>query len=88
MSLCLGCGCTAPAAAVMTKDVTFCRPSDSLQDVWSIMKERKLLHVPILGDDMRPLGVFNARDALFVLLEGSEYEAELMRDYVTGIGYR
>jgi CBS domain-containing protein len=88
MSLCMGCGCTAPAAAVMTKDVFSCRPDDSLQDVWSIMKERKLLHVPIVGEDLRPLGVINARDALLVLLEGVEYEEALLRDYVMGIGYR
>jgi CBS domain-containing protein len=88
MSMCMGCSCTAPAAAVMTKNVISCRPSDSLQDVWSVMKERKLLHVPIVGDDLRPLGVINARDALLVLLEGSEYEASLMRDYIMGIGYR
>ena len=89
MSLCQGCGCTAAAATVMTKDdVTYCHPSDSLQNVWSIMKERKLLHVPIVGEDLRPLGVINARDALLVLLEGSEYEVSLLRDYVMGIGYR
>jgi CBS domain-containing protein len=88
MGLCQGCGCTAAAATVMTKDVTYCRPDDSLQDVWSLMKERNLLHVPIVGDDSRPLGVINARDALLVLLEGSEYDAALMRDYVMGIGYQ
>lgn len=88
MGLCQGCGCTTAVGAVMTKNVTYCRPGDLLHDVWSIMKERKLLHVPILGDDLRPLGVINARDALLVLLEGSEHEAALMRDYVMGIGYR
>lgn len=88
MSLCTGCSCTAAAATVMTKDVAYCRPGDLLQDVWSTMKERKLLHVPIVGNDFRPLGVINARDALFVLLEETEYETALLRDYVTGIGYR
>jgi len=88
VSLCLGSGCTAPATTVMTKDVIYCRPNDSLEDVWSIMKERKLLHVPIVGEDLRPLGVINARDALLALLEGSEYESSLMRDYVMGIGYQ
>jgi CBS domain-containing protein len=88
MSVCMGCGCTAPAAAVMTKDVISCHPGDLLHDVWSLMKERKLLHVPIVGDDLKPLGVINARDALLVLLEGSEYEEGLLRDYVMGIGYR
>jgi CBS domain-containing protein len=87
MGLCQGCGCTAAAATVMTKDVIYCRPGDSLEDVWSIMKERKLLHVPVVDDDLRPLGVINARDALLVLLEGSEHEETLLRDYVMGIGY-
>jgi CBS domain-containing protein len=88
MALCQGCGCTAAAGAVMTEDVTSCRPNDLLHEVWSLMKERKLVHVPIVGDDLRPLGVINARDALVVLLEGSEYEEGLLRDYVMGIGYR
>jgi CBS domain-containing protein len=88
MALCQGCGCTAAAATVMTRDVIYCRPGDLLHDVWSIMKERKLLHVPIIGDDFRPLGVINARDVLLVLLEASEYEEGLLRDYVMGIGYR
>jgi CBS domain-containing protein len=88
MSLCRGCGCTAAVATVMTKNVTYCRPSDSLQDVWAIMKEQRLLHVPIVREDSRPLGVINARDALLVLLEESEHEEALLRDYVVGIGYR
>jgi CBS domain-containing protein len=73
---------------MMTKDVTFCRPGDLLQDVWSIMKDRSLLHIPIVGEDFKPLGVINARDALLALLEGAEHEESLLRDYVMGIGYR
>jgi CBS domain-containing protein len=87
MSICQGSGCTVAVGTVMTKDVIFCRTGDLLEDVWSIMKERKLLHVPIVDEDFRPLGVINARDALLVLLEGSEHEVSLLRDYVTGIGY-
>ena len=68
--------------------VGFLDPGDLLHDVWSLMKERKLVHVPIVDDDLKPLGVLNARDALLVLLEGSEYEEGLLRDYVMGIGYR
>lgn len=89
MSHCQGSGCTAAVVAtVMTKDVTYCRPGDLLHDVWTIMKERSLLHVPIVGEDSRPLGVINARDALLALLEESEHEEALLRDYVMGVGYR
>jgi CBS domain-containing protein len=88
IALCQGCGCTAPVAAVMTKDVTCCRPSDLLQDVWSTMKERNLLHVPIVDENFKPLGVINARDALLVLMEKAEFESSMLRDYVMNIGYR
>lgn len=88
IALCQGCGCTAPVATVMTKDVTSCRPSDLLQDVWSTMKERNLLHVPIVDENFKPLGVINARDALLVLMEKAEFENSMLRDYVMNIGYR
>jgi CBS domain-containing protein len=88
MGLCQGCGCNAVVGTVMTKDVTFCRPGDSLQDMWSIMKEKGLLHVPIVDKDSKPLGVINERDALRVLFEEKVYDESLLRDYVMGIGYR
>ena len=56
MGRCQGSGCTAAVATVMTKDVTYCRPGDLLHDVWSIMKERSLLHVPIVGEDSQTVG--------------------------------
>lgn len=88
MGQCDGSGCTTAATKMMTTEITSCRPSDSLHHVWSIMKERGLFHVPVVDDNFAPLGVINARDALLVLLEGSEYEEALLRDYVMGIGYR
>lgn len=85
---CVGADCTKPASAVMTRDVVVCRPSDWLRDVWSTMRERGFKHVPVVDDASRPLGVLYARDALEVLLEETEAEELLLRDYVLGIGYR
>jgi predicted transcriptional regulator len=58
---CEGSRCTTAAEAVMTRDVTFCRPSDSLHDVLSKMKERGFVHVPIVDQETKPVGVINAR---------------------------
>jgi CBS domain-containing protein len=88
ISSCHGSGCATAVATVMTRDVTSCRPDDLLQNIWSIMKERSLLHIPIVGQDFKPLGVISARDALFELLGEVEHEESLLRDYVMGIGYR
>lgn len=85
---CQGSSCTTAASAVMTREVTACRPGESLAEVWSTMKERGLKHVPVIDAGSRPLGVLYARDALQVLLVEVEYEELLLRDYVMGIGYR
>lgn len=85
---CLGSACTAAVASVMTRDVVHCHDTELLSDVWSLMKARNVLHVPIVNEDRRPLGVLNARDALQALMSEVEHEESLLRDYVLGIGYQ
>ncbi len=85
---CAGSSCMAAVSSVMTRDVTSCRPGDLLADVWATMKAGNLKHVPIIDDSLHPLGVLYAGDALQALLSEVENEQLLLRDYVTGIGYR
>ena len=85
---CGGSACMATAADVMTRDVTYCRPTDYLPDVLSMMATRGFVHIPVIDEHSRPLGVVNARDALRALMAEEQYEASLLRDYVMGIGYR
>ena len=87
MSRCQGASCTMAASLAMTRDVVVCRPSELLEDVWKRMKERKLKNIPVVDQDSRPIGVLHARDILQVLLEESEDEESMLRDYVMGIGY-
>jgi CBS domain-containing protein len=84
---CRGSGCTTAVSTVMTRTVILCHPSDLLQDVWSVMKERGLKNIPVVGQDSRPTGVLTARDALEALLEEVEYEEVLLREYVMCVGY-
>ena len=53
----------------------------------SCLRDHKLKNIPIVDEDLRPLGVLHARDILQVLLEESEDEESILRDYVMGIGY-
>ena len=87
MSRCQGASCTMAASLAMTRDVVVCRPGELLQDVWKRMKERKLKNIPVVDKDSRPVGVLHARDILQVLLEESQDEESMLRDYVMGIGY-
>jgi CBS domain-containing protein len=85
---CTGAGCTARVDSIMTRDVTYCRTQERLLDVWSVMRERGLQRVRILDEGRRPLGIIYAREALKALLSESENEDELLRDYISGVGYR
>jgi CBS domain-containing protein len=82
---CGASACTTAAADVMTRDVAYCRPTDCLPDVLST---RGFIHVPVVDENSRPLGVVNARDALRALFAEEKYEESLLRDYVMGVGYR
>lgn len=76
------------ASVAMTRDVAVCRPGDFIADVWAMMKNRGLKHVPVITDRSWPVGLLIARDVLGVLLEEVEYEEELLREYVMCIGYQ
>jgi CBS domain-containing protein len=78
----------APVSGIMTEDVVHCHPGVLLEDVWSNMKARGFVHIPVVDEEGRPLGVVNARDALQALLVEVKDEESLLRDYVMGIGYR
>lgn len=75
------------AADVMTRDVAYCGPTDFLPDVLSMMEERGFVHVPVVDENAKPLGVVYARDALRALFAEEKYEESLLRDYVMGVGY-
>lgn len=88
ISFCEGAACLTAAALVMTRDVVLCEPKDLLNDVWTRMRVRDLKHVPVVDEQSRPLGLLHARDILQVLLDESQSEDALLRDYVMGVGYR
>jgi predicted transcriptional regulator len=73
---------------VMTKTVTSCRSEDNLYDVLTLMKSRGFVHIPVVDENCRPLGVVNARDALQALLRELQDEDLILRAYVMGVGYQ
>ena len=88
MSHCQGASCTCMVSLVMTREVLSCRREDDLFALWGAMKARGLKNVPLVDTENRPVGIVTARAALQFLLQESENEEVLLRDYVMGFGYR
>ena len=53
-----------------------------------MITKRGYMHVAVIDDDLTPVGVVNARDALREMMIEEQYEETLLRDYVIGVGYR
>ncbi len=79
---------TTVAADVMTSDIAVCTLDEVLSDVLAMMHTRGLIHVLLVDADNKALGVINARDGLRALLAAGNYEEELLRNYIMGIGYQ
>ena len=75
------------AGDVMTREFTVCTRADSLSEVLAMMHDQGIIHVAIVDDANRPLGIVNARDGLRALLAAGNHEEALLRNYVMGIGY-
>lgn len=88
ISQCLGSACEVRVESIMTRNVTFCRANDLLQDVWAVMKARGFRRIPVLNQGRKPIGIIYTRDALQYLLAESQDEDKLLRDYVSCVGYR
>ena len=84
----VGAGCITHVDSVMTRDVTYCQAHEILLDIWSVMKERGLLRIPIIDAARRPIGIVYAREILQALLSEAENEDELLRDYISEVGYQ
>ena len=85
---CIGSGCTARVDTIITREVVSCRPNESLEDIWSIMKSRGLQRIPVLDENRKPVSIIYARDALQCLLSNVEQDEILLRDYVVDVGYQ
>jgi|KBSMisStandDraft_5_1062788.scaffolds.fasta_scaffold1036273_2 CBS domain-containing protein len=82
-----GDGLDASVESVMSRDVITCRSSDALMEVWQTMKTRGFPRVPVVDEKQVPIGIVYARDALQYLLQEVETDDELLRDFISGVGY-
>lgn len=72
---------TLPVRDLMTRDVVFCHPEDSISDVMGKMTDRRIRHLPVVEGD-RLLGVISIGDVVKQRIAESENEAEALREYI------
>ena len=69
---------------VMTGDVAFCRPGDDLDLVAAMMRERRIRHLPVCGEEGRLLGIISIGDLNAWHAQGREAAISYLHDYIHG----
>ena len=72
---------TLGVAEVTTRDVVFCRPEDSIDQVMGEMTTRRFRHLPVL-ENGRLTGIVSIGDVVKYRLMETEAEAESLRQYI------
>lgn len=73
--------------SLMSRNIISCSSGDDLQAAWQVMMENRIQNMPVLGNDAKPLGVLDIRDALRVLFEQEQLQEHMLANYIAGIGY-
>jgi CBS domain-containing protein len=69
-------------ASVMSTTVVTCGPDDSVEELMSSMTERRIRHLPVLGDDGLLAGIVSIGDVVKSRLGELQGENEALTEYI------
>lgn len=70
--------------AVMSTDVVTCTPGDGVDRLMELMTERRIRHIPVVGDDGFLAGIVSIGDVVKARLAELEHENEALSHYISG----
>lgn len=72
-----------PVEHIMTADVVHCALGDAVDEVASLMTERRIRHLPVL-DDGRLVGVVSIGDVVSSRIRELQKDRDQLQQYITG----
>jgi CBS domain-containing protein len=67
---------------VMTRDVVCCRPHTELEEARSVMKNRRIRHMPVISSDGNLVGMISIGDLNAYQVDCQERTIHLLQDYI------
>lgn len=71
----------ATVSSIMTQDVRTCSPDDQLDDLMSVMTDRRIRHVPVCDGD-RLVGIVSIGDVVKHKIDALQFERDQLDSYV------
>ena len=73
-------------AAYMSRQVTTCHESDTVEDLMEMMTRGRFRHVPVLDERQRLAGMISIGDVVKTRIAETLSEANSLRDYISAAG--
>jgi CBS domain-containing protein len=68
---------------IMTKNVIYVRPDQSMNDCMALMTDKRIRHLPVLEDD-EVIGVISIGDVVKEIISEQEFVIGQLENYITG----
>lgn len=74
----------ASVGSAMSTDVVTCAPGDGVDQLMSLMTDRRIRHLPVADEQGRLAGIISIGDVVKARLTQLEHENRALSDYITG----
>jgi CBS domain-containing protein len=76
--------CATQVGEVMTRDVVCCRLHTDMEEARSVMKHRRIRHLPVLTEDGEVVGLISIGDLNAYQVDSHERTIYLLQEYIHG----
>lgn len=78
---------TTRVEEVMTRDIICCRPHTEMEEARSVMKHRRIRHMPVITEEGDLVGVLSIGDLNAYQVDHQERTIYLLQEYITTGGW-
>lgn len=75
---------TTPVREVMTRELVYVGPEASIDECMAVMTERRIRHLPVLGDDREVLGIVSIGDVVKFQSKEQSVQIRFLTEYISG----
>ncbi len=72
-----------PVRAIMTEEVIYIRPEQTIEEAMAIMTEKKVRHLPVL-EGGRLAGIVSIGDVVKAIIENQQFVIDQLTNYIHG----
>jgi CBS domain-containing protein len=72
-----------PVREIMTSPLVYVTPDTSIEECMAVMTERRIRHLPVMGENRETLGVVSIGDVVKFQSKQQSFHIKLLTDYIS-----